>query len=182
MRHPQNGRRDIENYFSSLKSPTRAPHEGHFGVLPVENGVGGASSSHSSSSSSSSKNGSQRASHYLPPSTPPAGVNGAAATPRRHNPHIYAEPHARPKLGTNGTAHKSSKDSGYYSCEFLDQNPYAGSAKDSGGKVSSSQTSRSLGRHLPPSDSGVFTLSHLYNRPSQYSFNGEQEGIYDNII
>lgn len=54
--------------------------------------------------------------------------------------------------------------------------------KEPGGKMASSQTSRSLGRHLPPSDSGLFTLSHIYNRPSQYSFNSQQEGIYDNII
>lgn len=100
---------------------------------------------------------------------------------------IYAEPNIRPKLGNAPT--KSSKDSGYYSCEFLDQNSYSSPSvrvanhRDSSCDKIINSKHRSLSRHqLPPSDSGVFTLSRVCNRPSQYSLTSHQDGIYDNVI
>lgn len=125
-----------------------------------------------------STNGVHRISHYVPPSPPPG------AAPRNHKTPIYAEPHVKIRQGSgDGAATKASKDSGYYSCEFLDQNPYTGSMKEATkGRSSSYQSSRSLGRHLPPSDSDVFTLSRVYAQQGQQGFSSHQEGIYDNII
>lgn len=144
-------------------------------MVPLENGVG---RTIGNSGSSNTSNGVQRISQYLPPSPPPG------AAPRTHKPPIYAEPHIKIRQNSgDGVATKASKDSGYYSCEFLDQNPYTGSMKEaSRGRGNSFQSSRSLGRHLPPSDSGVFTLSHVYARQGQQGFSSHQDGIYDNII
>ncbi|KAK8397823.1 hypothetical protein O3P69_004550 [Scylla paramamosain] len=167
--------RTLQDHYSSLKAPSRATQEGYFGVVPLENGVG---CNNGSSGNSNTSNGIQRISHYLPPSPPPG------AAPRNHKPPIYAEPQIKIRPGSSdGAATKTSKDSGYYSCEFLDQNPYTGSMKEaSKARGNSFHSSRSLGRHLPPSDSGVFTLSHVYARQGQQGFSSHQEGIYDNII
>lgn len=127
---------------------------------------------------SNSSDGVRRISHYVPPS-PSLG-----AAPRKHKIPIYAEPQIKIRPGNgDGAVTKTSKDSGYYSCEYLDQNPYTGYMKEaSKGRENPYQSSRSLGRHLPPSDSGVFTLSHVYARQGQKEFTSHQEGIYDNII
>lgn len=143
-------------------------------MVSLENGI---DCTTGSSGSSNSRNGVYRLSHYVSPSPPPG------AAPRKHKTPIYAEPQVEIRRGNgDGAATKISKDSGNYLCEFLDQNPYTGSMKEtSKGRVNSYQFNRSLSRHQP-SDSGVFTLNPLYARQGQQGFSSHQEGIYDNII
>lgn len=113
---------------------------------------------------------------------------------------IYAQPQIQPKQSktskkteSNGISHHINKDSGYYSCEFLDQNSYSPKILtpqettktflgSNGENMLSSNCGRSLGRKIPQSDSGVFTLSHVYCRPNQKNVATVQDGIYDNII
>ena len=103
----------------------------------------------------------------------------------------------------NSANHKISKDSGYYSCEFLvDQSSHSSPQSDSksangggvvGGRENSCSSSHyrdsdtsansrnSFRNHLPASDSGVFTLSRSYSRPSRLA-QTPVESIYDNIL
>ncbi|KAF2348448.1 Leucine-rich repeat [Trinorchestia longiramus] len=99
----------------------------------------------------------------------------------------------------NGASLKFSKDSGYYSCEFLDHS--SNSSPQSDGKSSNngnekpksvnhyrdpqlfnSNSRKSLrGGRLAPSDSGVFTLSRSYSKPARLA-QAPSDGIYDNIL
>lgn len=99
----------------------------------------------------------------------------------------------------NGNAHKMSKDSGYYSCEFLNKSNNSSppsNPTDSGrditesghremagqyGREGSGTCYSSFTAHLPPSDSGVFTLSRSYSRASRLA-QSPPEGIYDNVL
>lgn len=93
----------------------------------------------------------------------------------------------------NGNTHKMTKDSGYYSCEFLDKgnnsSPQSGCKEENSevtdndkyGRDISLNCHSSFRTHLPPSDSGVFTLSRSYSRPSRLA-QSPHEGIYDNVL
>lgn len=99
----------------------------------------------------------------------------------------------------NGASLKISKDSGYYSCEFLDHSNHSSPQSDS--KTSNgvckdgrpgnhyrdpellncnSRKSLRSGQ-LPPSDSGVFTLSRSYSKSNRLA-QTPTDGIYDNIL
>lgn len=97
---------------------------------------------------------------------------------------LYAEPNIQPTAWKPET-HQILKDSGYYSCEFLDRSSRVlkkskNRPKQKNGAVR--QGSRSSHYRPQEGETGVFTLSHVYMRPNQPDANFSHEGIYDNII
>lgn len=99
---------------------------------------------------------------------------------------IYVEPNSSYTSNVwKETPHQILKDSGYYSCEFLDQNskPFLNgkSSKASKHRICAIKK-QNLHPCVPESDSGVFTLSHAYLSPKLPPGAYNNEGIYDNII
>ncbi|KAA0200022.1 hypothetical protein HAZT_HAZT001234 [Hyalella azteca] len=104
---------------------------------------------------------------------------------------------SRPQKMT-GTSLKIPKDSGYYSCEFLDHSNNSSPQSDGKGSSGSSKEARPVNHYrdpelhnstrktfrcaqLPPSDSGVFTLSRSYSKSAKLAHK-DDDGIYDNVL
>lgn len=171
-RNPARAKSQVDDNEGSLS--TSREIEGHYASIPITNGV------HISQ---------YDAPHLL---SQLHNSNNSTFVDRKKARALQNGP---PKM--NHPSHKMSKDSGYYSCEFLDHSnnssPLSDNKSTAGcrdpGSVShyrepdlrSTSSRPGFRSHLPPSDSGVFTLSRSYSRPSRLAQTA-CEGIYDNVL